>query len=46
MFSSLDTLEMTIAHLRSHEHNSFAQHPPWKTVMHVALGEIPVAQAE
>lgn len=46
VFSSLDTLEKTIAYLRSHDHNSFAQHPPWKTVMHVALGEIPAAQAE
>ncbi|GLS71103.1 hypothetical protein GCM10007890_31160 [Methylobacterium tardum] len=46
VFSSLDTLEKTIAHLRAHQHNSFAEHPPWKTLMHVALGEIPAAQAE
>ena len=46
VFSSLDTLEKTIAHLRSHQHNSFAEYPPWKTLMHVALGEISAAQAE
>jgi hypothetical protein len=46
VFSSLHNLEKTIAHLRSHRHNSFAKHPPWKTLMHVALDEIPAAQAE
>lgn len=45
LFDSLDTLEKTIAFLRPHPQNPFAEHPPWKTLMHVALGEISAAQA-
>ena len=44
LFDSLDTLEKTIAFLRPHPQNPFAVHPPWKTLMHVALGEISAAQ--
>lgn len=44
LFNSLDTLEKTIAFLRPHPQNPFADYPPWKTLMHVALGEISAAQ--